>query len=295
MKNNKSQSGGQTKIYEMVTNSIIAQLEKGEIPWKKPWTCGLPKNLITQKQYRGINPLLLLSTGYSNPYWLTFRQAKQLNGGIRKGEKGCPVIFWKWIEVENNKKSEDKKQIPLLRYYTVFNLDQTENIESSEIKPTENASLENASVEDAQTIIENMPKRPPINHNEARAYYRSSTDSVNMPKKVFFFSIEEYYCALFHELTHSTGHESRLNRKEISDQVQYNSKDYSIEELTAEIGATYLCASSGIHPQIIENSAAYIKAWLQKLRGDKKFIVIAAGKAQKAADYILGISSPKNG
>ena len=178
----------------------------------------------------------------------------------------------------------------MLRYYTVFNLDQTENIESSKIKPTENASIE-----DAQTILKNMPKRPPINHNEARAYYRPSTDSINMPPKVLFPSIEEYFCALFHELTHSTGHESRLNRKEISDQVQFNSKDYSIEELTAEIGATYLCASSGIHPQIIENSAAYIKAWLQKLRGDKKFIVIAAGKAQKAADYILGISFPKDG
>lgn len=294
MENNKSQLGGQTKIYEMVTNSIIAQLEKGEIPWKKPWACGLPKNLVTQKQYRGINPLLLLSTGYSSPYWLTFRQAKQLKGGIRKGEKGCPVIFWKWIEVEN-KKSEEKEQIPLLRYYTVFNLDQTENIESSEIKPTENASLENASIEDAQTIIENMPNRPHINHNEARAYYQPLPDSINMPKKVLFSSIEEYYCALFHELTHSTGHKSRLNRKEITDQVQYNSEDYSAEELTAEIGATYLCASSGIYPQIIENSAAYIKGWLKKLRDDKKFIVIAAGKAQKAADYILGISFPKDG
>ncbi len=219
MKNNKSWTEGQTKIYEMVTNSIIVQLEKGEIPWKKPWTCGgLPKNLVTQKQYRGINPLLLLSAGYSSPYWLTFRQAKQLKGNIRKGEKGCPVVFWKWIEVENNKKSEEKKQIPLLKYYTVFNLNQTENIESSKIKPTENVSLENASIEDAQNIVENMPL---IKHNEARAYYRLSTDSVNMPKKVLFSSIEEYYCALFHELTHSTGHESRLNRKRL--QIKFSS------------------------------------------------------------------------
>jgi len=282
MKNNKSRSGGQTKIYEMVTSRIIEELEQSQIPWKQPWISGWPKNFITQKPYRGLNPLLLLCTDYSSPYWLTFNQAKKLKGGIRRGEKGCPVIFWKWIEVENKEKSEEKKQIPLLKYYTVFNLDQTENIQqSSEIKPLEN-------LEAPETVVKNMPNKPAITHREARAYYRPKPDVVNLPNRSLFSSIEDYYCTLFHELTHSTGHQTRLNRKEVIEKIQFNSEDYSKEELVAEIGATFLCASSGIHPQIIENSTAYIQGWLKKLRDDKKIIVTAAAKAQKAADYILG-------
>jgi antirestriction protein ArdC len=283
----KNHSSGQDKIYEMVTSRIIEELEKGLVPWRRPWNgCieGFPQNFINKKEYRGINVFLLSMAMRSTPYWLTFKQAKQLKGRIRKGEKGFPVIFWKWIEVED-KDNDKKKNVPLLRYYTVFNLDQCEDIELPEDEKPETREFN--PIDQAEKIIFDMPNKPVITHNEARAYYRPHSDTVNMPKQELFLSDSEYYSTLFHELTHSTGHESRLDRESERENHNFGMEDYSKEELIAEMGSAFLCAEAGIAHETIKNSAAYIDGWLNRLRKDKKILVQAAGKAQKAADFIL--------
>jgi antirestriction protein ArdC len=286
MNNQKNQSG-QDKIYSMITDRIIEELEKGTVPWRMPWNGyikGFPMNFTSKKTYRGVNIFLLQLAMRSTPYWITFKQAKQLKGSIKKGEKGYPVIFWKFLE-SIDKETGEKKQVPLLRYYTVFNLDQCEGIELPEIDQPE--TREFSPIEQAEKIIADMPNKPTIKHNEARAYYRPSADMVNMPKKELFLSDAEYYSVIFHELTHSTAHQSRLNRENETKNHMFGSKDYSKEELIAEMGSAFLCAESNIENETIENSAAYIAGWLSKLKNDKKLLIQAAGKAQKAADYIL--------
>jgi antirestriction protein ArdC len=178
----------------------------------------------------------------------------------------------------------ETKDIPMIRYYKVFNAEQTEGIDYP--KPPER---DFNPIEEAEKILAGMPNRPAITHGEARAYYRPSEDRVNLPPQGSFTSDEAYYSTLFHELAHATGHASRLDRKEITEVNLFGSHDYSKEELVAEMGSAYLCGASGISPQTIDNQAAYIHGWLRKLRDDQKFVVLAAAKAQKAADYILNI------
>ncbi len=286
MSNQKNQNG-QDKIYAMITDRIIEELEKGTVPWRMPWNGyikGFPQNFTSKKSYRGVNIFLLQLAMRSTPYWITFKQAKQLKGSIKKGEKGYPVIFWKFLE-SVDKETDEKKNIPLLRYYTVFNLDQCEGIKLPEIDQPE--TREFSPIEQAEKIIADMPNKPTIKHDEARAYYRPSADVVNMPKKKLFLSDAEYYSTMFHELAHSTGHTSRLNREGDAKNHMFGSKDYSKEELIAEMGSAFLCAESNIENETIENSAAYIAGWLSKLKGDNRLLIQAAGKAQKAADYIL--------
>lgn len=278
-------------IYDMVTERICQILEQGDIPWRKPWITSerqIPMNLKTKKEYRGINIFLLASCGFSSRYWLSFKQAKDMGGTVQKGERGSIVVFWKWREIgekdEETGKTEIKK-IPLLRYYTVFNLDQIDGID----KPDElqAVNFDFSPIQQAEQIIKEMPNPPRITHNEDRAYYRPSQDKVNMPSENLFKVSAEYFCTAFHELIHATGHESRLNRSGITDISFFGSHEYSKEELIAEFGAAFLCGAAGIENQTVENSAAYIQSWLKKLRNNKKWLVTAAAQAQKAADYIL--------
>ncbi|MDA2931250.1 zincin-like metallopeptidase domain-containing protein [Acidobacteria bacterium AH-259-O06] len=279
------------KAYEVITNKIIERLEQGTIPWHQPWSAEMPKNLITKKAYRGINVFLLGSMGYANPYWLSFKQAKQLGGHVRRGEHSTPVVFWKWLEKDTGEVNEDGepiiKRVSVLRYYNVFNVDQCEDIPAEKIPPLENGR-EFHPIKEAENTVQVMPQRPKIEHRDAQAYYRPSSDTVNMPQPELFQSSEEYYSTLFHELTHSTGHQSRLNRLDTDNLAPFGSKDYSQEELVAEMGAAFLCGHCRIENQTMDNSAAYIQGWLRRLRNDKRMVVFAAAQAQKAADYILG-------
>jgi antirestriction protein ArdC len=280
----------QSKIYEMINERIIELLELGEIPWRKPWVSGEPVNFITRKPYRGINPFILISSGFSCPFWVSFKQAKGKGGRIKKRAKGFPVVFWKWIEVKDPESDTGIKRVPILRYYTVFNLEQTEGIDIPEIKTRDfNPILE------AEKVIHQMPNAPLIDHDEPRAYYKPYEDVVNMPKANLFHSDEEYYSTLFHELTHSTGHFSRLNREEVSKMSPFEHQSYSKEELVAEMGSAFLCGRCGIAPKVIDNQAAYIQAWLKRLQNNKKWLIYAAAKAQKAADFILGIDHDVHG
>ena len=274
---------GQDKIYEMINNKIIELLESGEVPWNKPWQGGEQKNFVSKKAYRGINPFLLASANYACPYWVSFKQAKKLGGMVRKGEKGLPVIFWKWLEI-TDKNTDEKKTIPFLRYYTVFNLEQTDGIDIPKPKV-----FDFNPIEQADKMLNGMPNRPPIEHKQARAFYRPSDDLINMPQKELFVNPEEYYSTLFHELVHSTGHKSRLGRHDNNLPAYFGSKDYSKEELVAEFGSAFLCGHCNIEKKTIDNSAAYISGWLKQLRNNKKWLVQSSAQAQKAADYIRGI------
>jgi antirestriction protein ArdC len=272
-------------VYTIVTNRIIELLEKGVIPWRQPWTdAGLPKNMVSGKHYRGINVWLLNSLNYPQNNFLSFRQIKELGGSVKKGERSQEVVFWKWIEKENPETGEiDKK--PFLRYHRVFNISQCEGIPKEKIpqEPERNISP----LESCEKIIAQMPKCPEIRNYEQKAYYNRFQDLINMPRMETFSKTEEYYGTLFHELIHSSGHADRLNRKELLESKGFGTRDYAIEELTAEMGASYLKSHAGIPIEELNNNAAYISGWLERLKDDKKFIIHASAQAQKATDYIL--------
>lgn len=276
-------------IYEMVTNLIVERLEKGVIPWQMPWKSenGLPQNLIHRKVYRGFNFWLLLTVAdkFGSPYFLTFNQVKELGGHVLKGEKGFPVVFWKILEKEEKDGSID--QFPFLRYYTVFNLKQTEGIDERKIPSPEAHDHDFDPITQAEQLIECWTDCPKIRFDQSHAFYSPSGDYIGMPNPRTFFKDEQFYQVLYHEATHSTGHINRTGRHEKLSNHRFGSQDYSKEELVAEMGAAYLCHLTGIQSATIDNSAAYIKSWIGKFKEDKKMLLIASSMAQKAVDYIL--------
>jgi antirestriction protein ArdC len=282
-------------VYSIVTERMITLLEAGTAPWRKTWRGGdSPRNLVSKKPYRGVNTLLLSSAAFASLYWLTFNQVQQLGGRVKKGAKSELVIFWKFSETrkeDGDAQSGDdrtpKRRPPILRYYRVFNVEQTEGLEKYLPPPSEEQMF--TPMERAARIIEAMPQRPPIRHDEPSAYYAPARDFVNLPRPEVFDTPENYYAVAFHELTHSTGHESRLNRAGVAGSrlAAFGSADYSREELVAEMGSAFLCAEAGIE-STLDNSAAYLKGWLGALRGDARLIVTAASAAQRAVDFILG-------
>jgi antirestriction protein ArdC len=275
-------------VYQIITDRIIGLLEKGTVPWHQPWheNHRLPRNLVSNKEYRGINIFLLHAMAYESPFWLTFHQAIQLGGHVRPGERSCPVVFWKWLDGEN-KESGETKRVPLLRYYAVFNVTQCEGLEMH-LPKLEQPLRPHTPIAAAQQVVKGMPLCPAIKHGMPRAFYAPSEEWVGMPAPEKFHSDEEYHCVLFHELTHSTGHPSRLNRKEIRENNNFGSQRYGREELVAEMGAAFLCGHAGIADLTLNNSAAYIQGWLKKIKEDARLVVQSAAQAQKAADFILG-------
>lgn len=287
-------------VYEIITQRIIEQLEKGTVPWRKPWNTldDYPRNLQSGHKYRGINVFLLNALGYESPYFLTFRQAQERGGRVRAGQKGCPIVFWKWNwqpkspqEQSNDSTDATTPNVPVLRYYTVFNVAQCEGIEAPATIQTERM---HEPLKAAEDIVSSMPYAPAMEWGGRQACYSPSLDRVSMPRPELFVSQSAYYATLFHELVHSTGHSSRLDRKLDKLLLPFGSADYSREELVAEMGAAFLCGAAGILDARIDQSAAYIKGWLERLRDDPRLVVIAAAQAQKAADFITrgGIDAP---
>ena len=279
-------------IYETVTNLIVERLEAGVVPWQMPFKSahGLPQNLVSKKPYRGFNFWYLLSFGFERPYFLTFNQIKDLGASVKKGSKSYMVIFWKMIEVE---KDDEKDEIPMLRYYRVFHIDDVEGLSKDKIPevPTHENDFDPIALCDE--LIEFWHDSPTIRLNRNKACYIPSLDEIYMPNPKSFVSSEAYFSVLYHEAIHATGHRKRLNRHEKFSNLNFANKDfYSQEELVAEMGAAYLCGICGIENATIDNSAAYIQGWLKKLKSDKKFIVSASGLAQKAVDYILEHQKP---
>lgn len=270
----------------MVTDLIIQRLEAGVVPWQMPWKSSgaMPRNLVSKKAYRGFNFWYLLSFGFENPLFLTFNQAKQLGGTIIKGSKSYQVVFWKMREYTKDGVTEE---VSMLRYYRIFHIDSVEGIDPEKITADENHDHEFDPIAECDRLVEFWHDSPTIEFGSAKACYMPSLDKVKMPNPRTFFEDEKYYSVLFHELTHSTGHRSRLNRHEKFPDHRFGSRDYSQEELVAEMGAAYLCGICGIENTTIDNSAAYIQSWLNKLKNDNKFVMMAASYAQKAVDYIL--------
>ena len=270
-------------IYKEVTDRIITEMEKGIIPWEKPWIArGGAISHATGKRYSLLNQMLLGRAGE----FLTYKQVQQEGGRVRKGEKASMVVFWKFIEQEDEE-THEKKQVPFLRYYNVFHIDQCEGLKAKhqpELPNTANAD------EAAESIIAAYIQKSGvrvIHEHGDRAYYQPSTDRVVLPSIEQFAETAEYYSTAFHELTHSTGHTSRLNRLEKT--AFFGTEAYSKEELIAEIGAATLVNYAGLETSnSFRNSAAYVQNWLKVLSDDKRFIVSAAGKAEKAVALILG-------
>ena len=271
-------------IYKEITDRIIAQMESGIIPWQKPWISNSKAiSRSTGKPYSLLNQMLLGRPGE----YLTFKQCQEAGGKVKKGEKSSMVVFWKWIEQEDEETGE-KKEVPFLRYFNVFHIDQCEGISAKHT--TETAFPDGAEpLEAAQDIIYDYLSREGVklSHQEGdRAFYRPATDEVVLPIRKQFVSTAEYYSTVFHELTHSTGHSSRLNR--LNRPSFFGTEDYSKEELVAEIGAATLINHVGLETSAsFRNNAAYIQNWLAVLKDDKRFIVSAAGKAEKAVALIL--------
>jgi len=273
-------------VYEIVTSRILAELEKGQVPWRKPWRTLPPANLISKKPYRGINVFLLALAGYGSQDWLTYRQAQALGGNVRKGEHGTKIVFWKFdtYETETADGGPEERKSAFLRYYTVFNLEQTEGLKALLALPPASP------IESAQVIVRGMPNPPPFKQ-DFQAAYIPSRDVVTMPSRTAFESQAEYYSTLFHELTHSTGHAKRLAREGFDTPQKFGSESYSREELIAEMGGAMLCGVAGIEQSTLANSAAYLKSWIERLKSDSRLVVSAASAAQKAADYIRGESA----
>jgi antirestriction protein ArdC len=279
-----------TAVYDLVTAKILDALSQGVVPWRRPWTqlVSLPQNGITKRPYRGINLLLLSLAPHRDCRWLTFRQVTSLGGSVRKGEKATMIVFWRHWEIPDKESDHSKPlTIPLLRYYSVFNAEQAEGLPPSPVEPTDLRPAERN--ERLEVLIRDMPNPPRIQEGIG-AWYRPSDDLVSVPALKTFCSTDAYYSTLLHELGHSTGHESRLNRKAVTGTVRFGSDDYSFEELVAELSSAFLCAEHSLDNSIIENSASYIHGWLSVFEGNPKMIVMAAAKAQHAADYIRGAS-----
>jgi antirestriction protein ArdC len=282
-------------VNTIVTDKIINLLEQGVVPWRRPWTgTGLPRNLVSKKPYRGINYFLLSASKYVLPYWLTIRQANELDGHVRKGEESTAIVFWKVDDVQDasdSERDEKARRRFLLRYYRVWNLEQCELPEKALEKLPRIETHEHDPVEAVERIVGEMPNPPTIEHVGSKAFYSSVTDRVTMPPRNLFISSEEYSATLLHELTHSVGHEKRLARESITEAAAFGSAVYSKEELIAEMGGAYLCAEAGISNAVIANQAAYVAGWLTKLRDERKLLVHAAAQAQRACDYILNRTS----
>lgn len=284
-------------VYQMVTDRITAQLEQGNIPWRKPWTGvsadeGGAVNYVSRRPYSLINQLILGKPGE----YLTWKQVDELGGKVRKGAKAGFVVFFKNITIQdktfiNPENGEpETKTIPLLRYYNVFHLDDVEGIESKTIRGEAPKVQPLEAAEKA--IADYLSRQPGLRFQNDKksdsAYYNLTEDMVVVPMLSQYKIPEEYYSTTFHELTHSTIPESRCDRKAENARSFFGNEEYSREELVAEIGSAMLCNRLGIEAaRAFKNSVAYIKSWLGALKNDPKMIIWAAGRAEKAAKFIL--------
>lgn len=281
-------TGSADTVYEMITERMVALLEAGTVPWRKPWTGHSAPRNIEGHAYRGINVFLLATQPYESPFWMTFNQAKARGGSVKKGEHGTVITFWKTLRVEDRNNADKTKQIPMLRYFRVFNLEQTEGVKLpakvADWKPSEAPVFDG--LEAAEAIVKGYPDAPRYHETGDEAAYHPVFDRIYMPRRDTFESAEEWYSTLFHEFGHSTGHPSRLNRETLVKSDGFGGHTYGREELIAEMTSAFLAAEAGI-TVTQENSAAYLAGWIAKIKEDVRAVVVSAGAAQRAADHIL--------
>lgn len=278
-----------TNLFEAITNKIIAVIEAGEATGAISWAgqgaiAGMPRNLKTGNAYQGVNVLLLWATaqekGYTSPFWLTYKQAVELGGSVKRGEKATSGIYWGTREITeaNDQGDESTRNIGFAKSFFVFNLDQCEGIERPDAIPAGEAWQNHAA---AEALIKASGAR--IFEGGTKAYYAPAKDEIQMPDRERFASAENFYAVNLHELTHWTGHASRCAR-DLSG--RFGNDAYAMEELIAELGAAFLSAETGIYGQI-EGHASYIKSWLKVLKNDPRAIITAASKASQAAKFLI--------
>jgi antirestriction protein ArdC len=292
-------------VYQIITDNIIGMLEQGVVPWRKPWRSAggniWPRSARNIK-YRGINVFILHTTkmarGYTSNFWVTYKQAQAMGGTVKKGEKGTTITFWKVGQPIREFDEDTQRTVTrrpfMLRYYTVFNIDQCENLTltgpmKAEAEAIDSGLVDNPTLDDAEAIVATYFARddaPTLRENaQDECYYVPALDEIVTPLRGQYDTPEGYYYSLFHEMGHSTGHAKRLNRKGIG---EFSHGSYGKEELVAEMTAAFLNAEAGIDG-IVDQNAAYINSWLTQLRADNTLVVQAASNAQKALDYIMGI------
>jgi len=280
-------------LYAEVSARIIAELEAGAAPWIKPWAAtpgaNSPCNAVSERPYSGCNVILLWmaqAAGYRAPRFLTFKQALELGGHVRKGEHGTKIFFVKQLQVRKDGTDDEAatRLVPVLREYTVFNVAQCENLPESVMtgKPTR---ARNPDTRDPLADEFLRSTGADIREGQGEAYYLSKHDFISMPAFAAFKSADHFYCTAFHELAHWTGHKSRLDR-ELKN--RFGSRSYAAEELVAELGAAFLCAEFGFNGDL--RNAGYISTWIELLKADKRAFFTACSKAQAAADYLRGLA-----
>jgi antirestriction protein ArdC len=273
-------------IYEKINSIILSNLEKGVVPWQRPWNTMRPQNFATKHEYTGANFFLTSIIGGTKPYFLTFKQIGDLNGSVKAGAKALPIVYWNFFDKKDAKGESTGEKSAFLKYYNVFH---SSDIKGIDFPAFESETIDFKPVEKAEEILSaalNLKTVAEISYEANSAFYTPSNDKISMPARELFKSENEFYSTIFHEAGHSTGHSSRLNRKGVTDLNRFGSHEYSKEELVAELTSAYLCAESGID-NTIENSSSYIAGWSRKLKENSKWFIEAAGKAQKAADFIL--------
>ena len=287
--------------YEIVTEKILSALEEGTVPWHRPWNAaqGSPVSIGSNKAYRGVNTFLLevsgISAGYGSQHWGTYKAIQEQGGQVRKGEKSSLVVFWtRWTPKDGREDGEqsfgDSRMV--LRYYRVFNAEQADGL-PARFSTAPSSPTDFEAISSAETIMDgylNGSSAPGITYGGSRACYSPVLDKVSLPERGSFESAEAFYSTAFHELTHSTGHATRLARKDLLNVHAFGDESYSREELVAEMGAAMLSGVAGIHQTTVPQSASYLASWLKVLRGDSRMVVSAAAQAQRAADMIRGIS-----
>lgn len=277
-----SKKSTQRNVYALITEKVIEHLEKGIVPWRKSWTdAGIPTGLMSRKPYRGINVMLLAALGYERNVFLTENQLKDVGGTIRPGERPHMITYW------NNKQEDGKEKDGVLSYYLVYNVAQCAGI-PTELIPAPQAQLPSDAI--CEQVIAEVMNGPVIKYKDPKPYYDPIDDYVNMPKLKTYESSAGYYQDLLHQLIHSTGHHTRLDRMGLVQMSEHGSNMYSLEELVAEIGTTFLGAVCGITSPF-EAKPAYLQGWIAKLQKDAYLIFTAASAAQRAADFILNIKA----
>ena len=284
--------------YERITEQMLRMLDEGTAPWRKPWTTlGIkPTSLSTGKAYRGINHLMLWfvaeEQGYTSPFWGTYKQITERGGQVRKGEKSTTVVLWSQVpDRERKDENGDAVMRWFMKGFNVFNSEQADWQDgTAPVVPELTERSEVDVLAAAEEIVQNYLSNngPTLTFGGDRAFYRPSSDAVRVPERSQFDGTGEFYSTLFHELGHSTGHESRLNREGVVAEHAFGDAVYSREELVAEFTAAFLCDHVGVLPAVMENSASYIAGWRRALTEDAQAVVWAAGRAQKAADFIIG-------
>lgn len=289
-----------TDVYERITDQIVAELEKGVRPWMKPWNAEHAAGRITRPlrhngvAYQGINVIMLWSAamaqGFAAPIWMTFRQAREMGAHVRKGEKGHLVVYADRIrrtETDEATGEEQERDIPFMKGYTVFNVEQIEGLPAQFYAPAQPRLDPVERIDHAEAFFAALGAD--IRHGGNQAYYAMGEDRVQMPPFETFRDAESYYATLAHELTHWTRHPKRLERE--FGRKRWGDEGYAMEELVAELGSAFLGADLDLTPETREDHAAYIASWLKVLKNDKRAIFSAASHAQRAADYLHSVSA----